>query len=281
MTATTEGVPAARPPRSLRQAVVTALVLLGLVAVFVALGPHAFFFLAAAVLGIVLYEVFSALHATGRKPSRFVGITGGLAAITVAGPFVEEPALVLVVFATVAYAAFGRALMPGRSERPAADVAWTVLGATWIGGGGAGATYILTLSDSGALLLTAYVLITALNDIGAFFIGTAFGRHKMAPSISPNKSWEGWVGGLVVSLLGGAAFGLALADLSALQGVGLALISSLLAPLGDFSASLFKREMGIKDSGQILPGHGGLLDRVDAIAFAAPVAAVYLRFVVF
>ena len=272
---------APRRGRSLAQAVVTALALLLLIFLFNLLGPDAFFFLVVAVVGLALYELFTALRDSGRRPSAAIGVLGGLGLVTVTGPFVEEPLATLGVIAAVVYASFLFAVRPERGTSPAVDVGWTALGVLWIGGGGAAAAYILTLSDSGDLLLTAYVLITALNDIGAYFSGTWLGRHKMIPSISPNKSWEGWAGGFVASLGGGAVFGLLLDDLTSVDGLMLAVIASLLAPLGDLSESLVKREIGIKDSGALLPGHGGMLDRIDAIVFAAPAAALYLRYIAF
>jgi phosphatidate cytidylyltransferase len=249
--------------------------------VFNLLGPDGFFFLVAFVVVMALFELFVALKETGRKPSAILGVAGGIALVTVVGPLVEEPAAGVGIAAAVAYLAFIFALRPTRGENAVQDAGWTFIGFAWLGGGGAGAVYILTLDESGDLLLTAYVLITALNDIGAYFIGTWLGRHKMLPSISPNKSWEGWMGGLAASLAGGAVFGLLLDELTATHGLALGVISSLLAPVGDFWESLVKRAIGIKDSGTLLPGHGGMLDRIDAIVFAAPAAALYLRFVVF
>lgn len=283
MTATAEraGAGSASSGRSLGQAVVTALVLLGLIIVFNILGPEAFFFLAAVVIATALFEALTALRRSGRRAHVVVGMITGIAIFTLTGPLVEEPQAALAALGAAAYLSFFAGLLPGRGETPASDVAWTISAVTWIAGGGAGATYILTLDDSGALLLTAYVLITAANDIGGYFVGTWLGRHRLAPSISPKKSWEGWAGGFLASLVAGAGFGLALAELEMIQGVGLAVVASLLAPLGDLSASLFKRELGLKDIGSILPGHGGMLDRIDGIVFAAPAAAVYLRFLVF
>jgi phosphatidate cytidylyltransferase len=148
-----------------------------------------------------------------------------------------------------------------------------------VAGGGAAAVSMLQLED-GLFLLIAYVLITALDDIGAYFAGTRLGRHKMAPSISPAKTWEGWTGGFLASLAGGLFFAVLLASLDPLDGLAIAAISGLLAPVGDLVESLVKREIGIKDSGRLLPGHGGLLDRLDAILFCAPAVYLYLRFVV-
>lgn len=271
------------PGRSLTQAVVTALVLLGLIILFNLIGEDGFFFLALVVVTIALFELFDMLVQTGRRPSLPFGVACGIAAISVAYWTTADstPAWLLLVMSVTVYGSFLLALRPGRGDSPASDAAWTVLGVAWIGGGGAAAVSILRFSDQGTYLLTAFVLITALDDIGGYFAGTKFGKHKMAPSISPAKSWEGWVGGMVASLLGGALFAGLLRDLSLLDGLGLALISTLLAPAGDLSESLVKRQLGVKDSGRLLPGHGGLLDRLDAIVFCAPAAYLYLHFVVF
>lgn len=133
---------------------------------------------------------------------------------------------------------------------------------------------------SGVSVLLAHVLITAADDIGAFFAGTAFGRHKMAPSISPAKSWEGAAGGFVAALAAGAMFGSIIDVIGVGHGIVIGAIIGFLAPAGDLAESLVKRELGIKDSGRMLPGHGGMLDRLDAIVFGAPTVFLYLHFVV-
>ena len=271
------------PGRSLLQAVVTALVLLGLIIIFNVLGENAFFFLALAVVSIASFELFDMLVQAGHRPSIAFGLLCGVSLMTVAywaGPGYRAPG-VLIVLAATSYGAFLLALRRERGPSAGTDAAWTVGGTVWIAGGGAAAVSILHLGTQGTYLLTAYVLITALDDIGGYFAGTRFGKHKMAPSISPAKSWEGWVGGMAASLLGGALFAGLLRDLSIWDGLGLAAISSLLAPVGDLSESLVKRQLGFKDSGRLLPGHGGLLDRLDAIAFCAPAAYLFLRVVVF
>jgi phosphatidate cytidylyltransferase len=264
--------------RSLRQAVVTAVVLLALVALCAYLGTTAFFVLICVVVLTALFEVYDAVVQAGGRPSLPLGMLAGLGMLLAA--FLERPAILAVVVALTMYGAFLLALRPARGSSASTDVAWTLLGVAWVGGGGAGATSILMINDSGLFLLIGYVLVTAIDDIGAYFVGVSFGRHKMAPSISPGKSWEGFFGGMAAALLAGLAFGALADDLTLVDGVALGAISSLLAPVGDLVESMFKREMGIKDSGRLLPGHGGLLDRLDAIVFCAPAAYLYLRFVV-
>lgn len=269
--------PLPKAGRSLKQAVITALILLALIIICAVLGPTAFFVLAVVVVSIALFELYDALLQTGHRPNTVFGLLCGFALMLVA--FLERPALIPVVLAVTMYGAFILALRPNRGRLAASDVAWTLLGVAWIAGGGASVAAMLKLTD-GIYLVVAYLLITALDDIGAYFTGTRFGKHKMAPSISPAKSWEGWIGGFVSSLVGGLLFAFLLNILDPLDGLAIGAISGLLAPVGDLIESMAKREIGIKDSGRLLPGHGGLLDRLDAILFCAPGVYLYLRFVV-
>jgi phosphatidate cytidylyltransferase len=265
--------------RSLKSAIVTAVVLLGLIAVCYALGTTAFFFLALVVVSIALWELLDALHQAGRRPSVVLGLATGAALMTVA--FIERPVLIPVVLVAAVQACFVFALRPGRGATPASDVAWTIGGVAWIAGGGAAAVAMLKLPGDGLELLVGFVLVTAADDVAAYFAGTAFGKHKMAPSISPAKSWEGFAGGLAGALVGGAVFGLLVDRLTTPEGLAIGAVCGLLAPAGDLVESLVKRELGIKDSGRLLPGHGGFLDRLDAILFCAPPVYLFFTFVVF
>ena len=125
-------------------------------------------------------------------------------------------------------------------------------------------------SPDGHWLVIAVVLVVAAADIGAYFAGRRFGRHKLAPNVSPGKSWEGVLGGLVAVAVLGVAFALA-RDLR--LGLVLALVvpAALVSVVGDLLESMLKRFRGIKDSGHILPGHGGVLDRIDGLVAAVPV----------
>ena len=265
--------------RPLGRAVVTALVLVGIMGIFYALGVTAFFVLVCIVVLMAVFELLDALVQTGHKPSIVLGVVGGLGMLVVA--YEERPALFGVVFAVVLVTGFLWSLRPTRGSSAGTDVAWTLLAVGWLGGGGAGATSILVLDPGGLNLLVGFVLTVAAGDVAAYFVGTAFGRHKLAPSISPGKSWEGLVGSVIGSLLGGLLFAGLLEELSIAHGLGMGAVVGLIAPVGDLVESLVKREIGIKDSGRLLPGHGGFLDRLDAILFAAPAVYLYLLFIVF
>jgi phosphatidate cytidylyltransferase len=131
-------------------------------------------------------------------------------------------------------------------------------------------------ADLGPQSVLAFLIVIWANDIAAYFVGLAVGRHKLAPRVSPGKSWEGAAGGLA----GGLVAGLLLASFLGLaQGEAAiwAIIVTLVSQGADLFESVLKRRAGVKDSGRLLPGHGGVLDRFDGILLAAPVGYVLLR----
>jgi len=115
-----------------------------------------------------------------------------------------------------------------------------------------------------------------VTDTAAFFAGRALGGPKLAPGISPNKTWSGLVGGVIAAGLWGLAVSVMTADIAALPLVAFSAALGAWSQVGDLAESALKRRFGLKDSGTIIPGHGGLLDRVDGLLFAAPVAALWL-----
>jgi len=127
---------------------------------------------------------------------------------------------------------------------------------------------------TGAWWLLYVMLLVWGADSGAYLFGRAFGRHKLAPKVSPGKTWEGLVGGLVTSALISWLFGrYAPLDALPLNLLGCSVVAVLASVLGDLTESMFKREAGIKDSGHLIPGHGGILDRIDSLTAAVPVFA--------
>lgn len=125
------------------------------------------------------------------------------------------------------------------------------------------------------LPLSVFVFIW-LNDTGAYCVGSLFGRHRLFERISPKKSWEGSIGGGVFAIAASFAFSYFFPFMPLVEWIGLALIVVVFGTWGDLTESLFKRHLGIKDSGNILPGHGGILDRFDSALIAIPAAVVYL-----
>ena len=265
--------------RSLGAAIATALILVALVITAVIVGKTAFFFLALVVVLLALWELYDGLESAGRRPATIPALLG--AGTVMALSFMEKLEFVPVALVGTTVVSMFFSLLPGRRGSPATDVAWTVLGLFWIGGGGAAAVGLLTLSDDGVLLLLSLVLIAALDDIGAYLVGTNIGKRKIAPTISPGKSWEGVIGGSLFAFGGGVLVGAIMWDLSLLDGVALGALAAFFNPVGDLFESMAKREIGIKDSSGLLPGHGGFLDRIDAIIMCAPPFFIYLRLFVY
>lgn len=138
--------------------------------------------------------------------------------------------------------------------------------------GANGSTYSFMLP------LAIFVFIWC-NDSGAFFVGCSIGKHKMWERVSPKKTWEGTIGGVVVAMIAGYVMSIFYTQLNMWQWMGLAAVVATTATYGDLIESCMKREMGIKDSGNILPGHGGMLDRFDSTLLAVPSALIYLSLI--
>lgn len=121
----------------------------------------------------------------------------------------------------------------------------------------------------------ALLLLVWANDTGAYLTGMRWGKRLLLPQISPKKTWEGWLGGMVLTLLAGIGLSRLLGHWTPMDGLVIAIMVSVWGPLGDLVESMLKREFDAKDSGQLLPGHGGMLDRFDAFLFSLPPVALY------
>lgn len=128
---------------------------------------------------------------------------------------------------------------------------------------------------AGAIYIWLAFVGTWASDTFAFFVGSKFGRHKLAPAVSPGKTWEGFAGGVVGSILAVAGMGAA-CDVPLVHSLVIGLLVGVVGPLGDLVESAIKRSAGVKDSGRLLPGHGGVLDRFDSVMFTAPTVYYYI-----
>ena len=134
------------------------------------------------------------------------------------------------------------------------------------------------LIDGAAAQVLIYLFTVVCSDTGGYIAGVLFGRHQMTPHISPKKSWEGLAGSIVLASLGGSVTLWAFFGVSFPLGVAFGVCVALAATLGDLSVSLLKRDLGIKDMSNLIPGHGGVMDRLDSILMVAPVAYVWFRY---
>lgn len=132
--------------------------------------------------------------------------------------------------------------------------------------------------EHGAWLMLFVAVCVWATDTFAYFVGRFLGRHKLAPQLSPGKTIEGSIGGLLGAILVGAGFGYWI-HLPPLHGIAVGALAGVMGQVGDLFESALKRELGIKDFGRVLPGHGGALDRFDSLLFVAPLAYLYLHFI--
>ena len=168
-----------------------------------------------------------------------------------------------------------------RSATPLANLGATLLGVLYVAVPLSLLLYVPVLAGDGVWrpeTVLCYIFIIWDNDVFAYLVGMTFGRHRLCERLSPKKSWEGFFGGLAGAVATGLAAAYAL-DANYWVWGGLALVASLSGVAGDLVESMFKREAGVKDSGQVIPGHGGVLDRFDALLLSAPYVFLYLLLV--
>jgi phosphatidate cytidylyltransferase len=263
--------------RDMQAATVTGVALVIVALVLFKIGPGAAMLLVTAVVVLAASELFGALRAGGYQPAVLPGLvaTAGL----VLGAYARgESALPIVLALTTVFTLLWFLLGP-RTPHPTMQAGVTLLAVLHVGLLGSFAALILTLPN-GIGVLIGVIVATASNDIGALFIGKQAGRAPLAPDISPNKTVEGVIGGGVVSLLITTVLLGPVLDLTPWDtgsAAALALFVAVAAPLGDLCESMIKRDLGVKDMGSVLPGHGGLLDRFDTLLFTLPVAFYLCR----
>jgi phosphatidate cytidylyltransferase len=263
--------------RDMPTAIATGVGLLVAALILFKIGPAAAMVLVTAIIVLCAAELFGALQRGGYQPATLLGLvaTTGL----VLGAYWKgEAALPLVLGLTTVFTLLWYLLGVTRSS-PTMNAGVTLLAVLQIGLLGSYAALILQLPNGIGVLL-GVILATATNDIGALLVGQQVGRAPVAPEVSPNKTVEGVIGGAIVSvvlttLLIGMVFKLTPWDTG--SAALLALCVAVACPMGDLAESMIKRDLGIKDMGTVLPGHGGLFDRFDGLLFALPVAYYLCR----
>lgn len=259
---------AAVSPRSdLPLRVITAVVLVGAFAASLLWRP-ALIALAIAVFVLAAGEFYTALMQKGFQPIAlfgFLAIVGAGLGTVVWGVIAIPSSFLLAISILLLFLA----VVPKRRD-PMLSLGLTITVAAWIGGLGSFAFDIIAAEDYRTLVLAA-VLTVAVVDIAQYFVGKAIGRHQLAPVISPKKTVEGLVGGVVVAFLVGASLHF-FPPFDLASGLAFGAIVAVFAPMGDLAVSSAKRSLDLKDMGSILPGHGGLLDRIDSLIFVIPAA---------
>lgn len=242
------------------------------------IGPAATMVLVIGVLTVAAVEFFNSVFEGGYRPATFLGIAAVLA-LPLAAYWRGEAGIPVVLFLAVVFSLlwylFG---VSGRTIAVLPNLGVTQIGIGYIGLLGSFAALILRIPAQGVSILLLAVVSAVMADVGGFFVGRRFGSRQLA-AVSPNKTVEGLVGGVVASLIGVIIFGsiLGFGPFSFGQVLVFGLLTGVAAPFGDLCESLVKRDLGIKDMGSILPGHGGLLDRFDGLLFVLPVAYYVAR----
>jgi phosphatidate cytidylyltransferase len=240
--------------------------------------------LALAAMALGLYEFWLLARRRGIRPDVVVGFGGAAALFTIF--YFDKPGespvlLLLLVLPALVIAALAAAMLRGAPfENMIASVGATLLGVMYVAllGGHLVAVRTGFEQTRAAHLLSFFFLVIMGSDTGAYYTGRALGRHKLAPAVSPGKTWEGAVGGMIASLLMAIlAHYWFFKELPLKWALPLAAVMNVLGVLGDLTESALKRGAGAKDAAQILPGHGGLLDRLDSLLFNAPVLYYFGR----
>ncbi|MCB9223011.1 MAG: phosphatidate cytidylyltransferase [Crocinitomicaceae bacterium] len=236
----------------------------------------------------MLIEFYNMFKGTKIEPNIFLGPLFGLMLFTLGCYIVAQPSILsvgpyimslFVVFVAV-FLIISIAELTRKSENPILNISVTIGGLAYI----AVPMFILVLMDTvnnrdkldnDLFPLLAIFIIIWCNDTFAYLVGRKFGKTKLIERISPKKTWEGFAGGVIFSIIAGIILAYFTDNQPYFAFVGFAIVVAITGTIGDLVESMFKRSLGLKDSGTILPGHGGLLDRLDSILFAAPFAFIY------
>jgi phosphatidate cytidylyltransferase len=225
---------------------------------------------------LALWELTNALREDRVRVAVVPIAVGGLAMLVAAYVGGAEPmlvALALTVLATMIWR------LPEDPDGYVRDVTAGIFATLYVPFL-AGFASLLLREDDGANRVVVFIVLTVLSDVGGYVAGVLFGKHPMAPHVSPKKSWEGFAGSGLFTAIGGAVMLPLLLDGAPLAGAFIGLLVMLAATLGDLGESMIKRDLGIKDMGSLLPGHGGIMDRLDSLLPAAPVTFLLLAWLV-
>lgn len=236
----------------------------------------AFLAVVGAAVVLAVWELTNALHADRVRVPLVPVVVGALAVLGAAYAGGTEPLLVALTLTIVASVLWRLPENPAGYVRDVTAGVFVTMYVPFL----AAFAALLLRADDGADRVVVFIALTVLSDVGGYAAGVLFGRHPMAPTVSPKKSWEGFAGSGIFAAVGGALLVTLLVDGEIWEGVLIGLAVMTAATLGDLGESMIKRDLGIKDMGSLLPGHGGMMDRLDSLLLAAPVTYLLLSWLV-
>jgi phosphatidate cytidylyltransferase len=266
-----------RAGRDLPKAIASGVVLAVAIVLSLAFWSPAFMFIVGAAVVVAIWEMHQGLRTRGIDLPQEPLMVGGTVMVAVAFLF-GAPALVTAtaVSALVTMLWLLRRGVNGYVQNATASV-FTLIYIPFLGSFVA----LLLAEDEGAKAILTFVIVTVASDIGGYAAGVLFGKHPMAPVISPKKSWEGFAGSAIACVVAGYVLVVHLLEGEWWVGVVLGVVTVVMATLGDLCESVMKRDLGIKDMSKIIPGHGGLMDRLDSLLATAPPIWLLLHYLVF
>lgn len=263
------------------QRTITGIIFLTLVVGAIVFSKISFFILFELIIICSMVEFYSLAEKENYKPQKLYGIIVGVI-VFAANFFYVNQYIGIKVFLSFIILTAGIFIFElyRRSEQILADVGFTLLGIIYIALPLSLTNYIVIENGNYHWrLLLGFFILTWTFDTFAFIFGISFGKHRLFERISPKKSWEGFIGGLVFTTIVSYPVSLIFYELNLMQWAITAIIVSVVGTYGDLVESSFKRSHDKKDSGSMLPGHGGMLDRFDAILFSLPVFYVFLQLI--
>jgi phosphatidate cytidylyltransferase len=266
--------------RDVPAAFLTGLVLAAIALGSLAIGPGAFAIVASIIALVAMGELYAVMHRRHLQPATAVGLVSGALVLAAAYLHGEAAMAAMLAMATVAAFAWFMTVPPAHRRNVTACIAVTLLPVVYVAFLASFALTIVALPASldGTRLVIAVIVLTFSYDAAAWLVGSVWGNRPLAQSISPRKSVEGAIGATIIVAIIAVIVAAFVPSLDTIpRELGLALVVAVFAPLGDLAESLLKRDLDVKDMGSILPGHGGVLDRIDSLLFVAPAAFLYVR----